>query len=301
MNTPMKKYNVASSKEEWYEFLEHYASPYYDPAKAHEYYERTKEVKGRRSSSSLNKEGKEVWAVTKSNIQAEKKAKTEANRAKQQAERESIRAVITQERERIKAELKAKLEEITERINKRKADAAAKTQRREEDVRRKRMAEEERVHKQLERRLRFATGPEQKRQYERIANQELASIKKEANAEIDIIQYEGQKAQQNAGQEASQKDSLMSNAAMARQAASDKLKTTLETIRTKAKETQEALKQTTEATLDSEYNKILESYRAETSKKQSAEQTVDTNKPTRSTEEILAILREEDEKKKRAS
>ena len=29
--------------------LRHYASPYYDPQKAHEYYMRTRELKGRRS------------------------------------------------------------------------------------------------------------------------------------------------------------------------------------------------------------------------------------------------------------
>ena len=29
------------------ELLQHYASPYYDPVKAHEYYMRTRELKGR--------------------------------------------------------------------------------------------------------------------------------------------------------------------------------------------------------------------------------------------------------------
>ena len=32
--------------------LLHYASEYYDPVKAHEYYKRTRELKGRRLSSS---------------------------------------------------------------------------------------------------------------------------------------------------------------------------------------------------------------------------------------------------------
>ena len=36
--------------------LRHYASPYYDPQKAHEYYMRTRELKGR-STTSLNDEG----------------------------------------------------------------------------------------------------------------------------------------------------------------------------------------------------------------------------------------------------
>ena len=36
------------------ELLQHYASPYYDPVKAHEYYMRTRELKGRRSTTKLN-------------------------------------------------------------------------------------------------------------------------------------------------------------------------------------------------------------------------------------------------------
>lgn len=39
--------------------LRHYASPYYDPQKAHEYYMRTRELKGR-STTSLNDDGKKM-------------------------------------------------------------------------------------------------------------------------------------------------------------------------------------------------------------------------------------------------
>ena len=42
--------------------LQHYASPYYDPQKAHEYYMRTRELKGRRSATKLSDEGKKVWS-----------------------------------------------------------------------------------------------------------------------------------------------------------------------------------------------------------------------------------------------
>ena len=51
--------------------LRHYASPYYDPQKAHEYYMRTRELKGR-STTSLNDEGKKIWSYTKNNIKSEK-------------------------------------------------------------------------------------------------------------------------------------------------------------------------------------------------------------------------------------
>ena len=53
--------------------LRHYASPYYDPQKAHEYYMRTRELKGR-STTSLNDEGKKIWSYTKiiSNLKGSK-------------------------------------------------------------------------------------------------------------------------------------------------------------------------------------------------------------------------------------
>lgn len=56
--------------------LRHYASPYYDPQKAHEYYMRTRELKGR-STTSLNDEGKKIWSYTKiiSNLKRQQRSK----------------------------------------------------------------------------------------------------------------------------------------------------------------------------------------------------------------------------------
>lgn len=59
--------------------LRHYASPYYDPQKAHEYYMRTRELKGR-STTSLNDEGKKIWILYKNNIKSEKAAKSKKSR-----------------------------------------------------------------------------------------------------------------------------------------------------------------------------------------------------------------------------
>ena len=61
--------------------LRHYASPYYDPQKAHEYYMRTRELKGR-STTSLNDEGKKIWSYTKNNIKSEKTAKVKEEQEK---------------------------------------------------------------------------------------------------------------------------------------------------------------------------------------------------------------------------
>lgn len=61
--------------------LRHYASPYYDPQKAHEYYMRTRELKGR-STTSLNDDGKKIWSYTKNNIKSEKAAKVKEEQQK---------------------------------------------------------------------------------------------------------------------------------------------------------------------------------------------------------------------------
>lgn len=104
-------------------FLLHYASEYYDPQKAHEYYERTKKLKGRqRSTSDLSEEGKKVWAVTKDSIKNEKKEKIkqEKDSADQKIaeHRESAKAT----RERITAQLKQLNEKLSNSL---KSEVAA--------------------------------------------------------------------------------------------------------------------------------------------------------------------------------
>ena len=54
---------------EFDEFLEHYASKYYDPVKAHEYYMRTRELKNKREAESLKTtKQREIWQVSKDSI-----------------------------------------------------------------------------------------------------------------------------------------------------------------------------------------------------------------------------------------
>ena len=55
--------------------LIHYASPYYDPQKAHEYYMKNRELKGRKSVAKLNDEGKEAAAYVKKQLSDERKQK----------------------------------------------------------------------------------------------------------------------------------------------------------------------------------------------------------------------------------
>jgi hypothetical protein len=50
-----------------------YASQYYDPQKAHEYYMKNRELKGRRSTKGWNEDKKQKWAYVKNQINTEKK------------------------------------------------------------------------------------------------------------------------------------------------------------------------------------------------------------------------------------
>lgn len=55
----------------------HYASPYYDPVKAHEYYMKHRELKGRNSTAGLNDEGKAAASYVKEQLTTERKANKE--------------------------------------------------------------------------------------------------------------------------------------------------------------------------------------------------------------------------------
>lgn len=78
--------------------IAHCASPYYDPVKAHEYYERTKKLKGRKTGTSLNDSGKEAKTYVKNQINAkrdqdlknaESQSKKRTEERKKSAERET--------------------------------------------------------------------------------------------------------------------------------------------------------------------------------------------------------------------
>lgn len=65
-------------------FLAHYASKYYDPVKAHEYYEEHKQLKGRQRVT-LTEEGRAIARNVKENMNAEKKSKIQSSNEKTKA------------------------------------------------------------------------------------------------------------------------------------------------------------------------------------------------------------------------
>ena len=108
-------------------FLAHYASKYYDPAKAREYYLRTRELKGEQSTSELTvKNGKKVnrertdqrkqaWAYAKNQIGEAKKADLKSISEERKAVVQKARENAGVRREEIRGKLENLISLLTDR------------------------------------------------------------------------------------------------------------------------------------------------------------------------------------------
>lgn len=100
--------------------LKHYASPYYDPVKAHEYYMKHRELVGRKSTSTLNEEGKSTANYVKSQIDEERKAKIKAHKDSMDSQikknNESSRARIKSNSSSTNARIKANTSNVQRQV-----------------------------------------------------------------------------------------------------------------------------------------------------------------------------------------
>lgn len=99
--------------------LMHYASPYYDPVKAHEYYMKNRELKGR-PTSALNDDGKKIWAYAKNSISSEKKARIKAEQDKRDNKIADLRMKAESTKEQISSRLQQLNDILTLRAAKQK-------------------------------------------------------------------------------------------------------------------------------------------------------------------------------------
>lgn len=101
--------------------LEHYASPYYDPVKAHEYYMKHRELIGRRSTSTLNDKGKEAARYVREQLKTERKSKQDRVTRRTQKDissvTESTNASIQSARERKKQQIENHKAAMEAKIN----------------------------------------------------------------------------------------------------------------------------------------------------------------------------------------
>lgn len=102
--------SISHSDEEFDDMLEHYASPYYDPVKAHEYYERTKKLKGRTSTTGLNAEGRRVASYVKKQLNEERTAKVNESKMNQDSQIENLREKTESEIAELREETDAQSE-----------------------------------------------------------------------------------------------------------------------------------------------------------------------------------------------
>lgn len=100
-----------SEEEEFiHDYLMHYANPYYDPVKAHEYYMKHRKLKGR-STSGLNEEGRDAAYYVKQKLNAERKEKVDADKATMDSNIESSKSTMSSNIKRITDERADKIAE----------------------------------------------------------------------------------------------------------------------------------------------------------------------------------------------
>ena len=92
--------------------IAHYASKYYDPVKAHEYYMRTRKLKGRNSTSGLNEKGREAARYIRQKLSEERKSTVDASKASTKSKIESIRSKTENDIRTYTTQTQAKIDQL---------------------------------------------------------------------------------------------------------------------------------------------------------------------------------------------
>lgn len=103
-------------ESEFNDELKHYASPYYDPVKAHEYYMRNRELKGRTSTSGLNEEGRTAAKYVKDQLTTERKGKVQSHKDQTNTQIDSLREQRKANVEAHKTQTQAKIDDLRAEI-----------------------------------------------------------------------------------------------------------------------------------------------------------------------------------------
>jgi len=103
--------------------LSHYADPYYDPVKAHEYYLKVRKLKGRQSTTGFDQKQREGLAYVRSRVAEVKKNKLDAARTTAIHGAEEARAAA----DAIRQDVAKKLQAFKDLVEKTNATADART------------------------------------------------------------------------------------------------------------------------------------------------------------------------------
>lgn len=110
------------------DIIAHYASANYDPAKAHEYYLKTRDLKGRRSTKGFSENQRKGWDYVKSQVQAKKKTKIDAARGTKKTSIEQVRGQARALRADISERLKAFNKKLSENYSEESKDITEDSQ-----------------------------------------------------------------------------------------------------------------------------------------------------------------------------
>lgn len=95
--------------------LKHYASPYYDPVKSHEYYMKNRELKKRKSVAKLNDKGREAANYVKDRLTNERKSRVQSHKDYTNSTIESLKNGKNSAIESNNDEKKKKIESLSEK------------------------------------------------------------------------------------------------------------------------------------------------------------------------------------------
>lgn len=257
------------------EFIAHYSSEYYDPVKAHEYYLKTRELKGRRSSSELKTEDKkQAWSYAKNQISEAKKAELDAAAKTHEESVKKLREAAVSRRDEISNKLRELVLRFSEsrkqksqklaQDRKKKAKEIAQTSKEQSKqisdwlVKKidslppipKGVSKEQRAKLAAERSAKIAKFRNQaEKGRKEVARQTRVSrikVRKEDKRQREVLAFVSN------AEKAREKDALSSE----RQAISDGLKSAVDKARSDYESLKESLKAKYETTLDKEYAAI---------------------------------------------
>lgn len=255
--------------------LMHYASKYYDPQKAHEYYEAHKKLVGRHSTKDFSEEGKIAWQYAKKQMNNEKKEKNKSISEDYKAKVAGYRTISKEAKERISAELKDKLASISDEKERKAVALSLKGA-----LENARIYSAAGVMKEQEKET-ANNRIEQLQSQIKNSSSELASLSmrsliadiRESRDETlsDISEETSEKHQEVTQNTSESKEDISDDTASRKlaarmQAADDKkqvtetMKQSIEQARSDMKNQKESLKRTYETLFDTEYNAIANEY-----------------------------------------
>lgn len=278
--------------------LRHYASQYYDPVKAHEYYMRTRELKGR-STSSLNDEGKKVWSYAKNNIKSEKAAKVKAEQEKRALKIKQLRAKAEATREQISSKLKTLNNKLSEDAAAEKKDIDDEKNSDLEIIETDSSNKKEQIDAQKEaaikqlKAIEIPSGLSKEERAKRVAerNEKIAKIRGDAKSDKAKISNQAKSDKSDVRSNASAQKTEVSNqtkqskavntsnAKSERARVSAELKSAVEAARKSYAAAKENLNTSYEKIYQQEFDKIASEYKAvkKTSKKSSKKKSSKTS------------------------